>query len=61
MQSVTSSVGDVLAITFHVPVEHPNTHRRSELFCKHTNAASAADGNLNIYEPLEFSLYGGVV
>lgn len=47
-----NSVGDVLAITFHVSVERAHSHGGSKLFCKHTNAAGAADANLNIYEPL---------
>lgn len=51
-QSVMNSVGDVLAITFHVSVERAHSHGGSKLFCKHTNAAGAADANLNIYEPL---------
>lgn len=46
------SVGDLVAITFHIPPKKTPLPWETALFCKHTNAAAAADAHLNIYEPV---------
>jgi len=51
-QSVMKSLGDLLAIMFHVPVVEADSHGRASCFVNTNAATAAADAELNIYEPL---------